>query len=314
MKNKVRYCLFLCLGILHFQAVFSSTSACPGNPDTSRKAITVSKTELVFLVDSLLELDSIGTREIGLVKYYNDLLNNTAKTSTQAPGAEYYADFDESKVFTITPENEFPEQQELILQNDSLGYYFHPHLSIITSKFGWRDGRMHKGMDIELDKGTPVHAAFNGMVRYAKREGAYGNVIIIRHYNGLETVYAHLSKIKVKPGEIIKAGQLIGLGGSTGRSSGPHLHFEVRFKGHALNPSGFISFEDGKLQSDVLTIKKSRWGITAYPANSLVYTIQKGDSWFEVAKRYGISVKQLCTLNGTQKRYYLRVGQQLRIN
>ncbi len=267
-----------------------------------------------MLVDSLLELDSIGQHEIEFVNHYHQLLNSKATPDNNIPGSEYYSDFDERTVFSITPETEFPENTHLTLQNDSLGVYYHPHQGMITSKFGWRDGRMHKGIDIELDRGTPVFAAFTGMVRFAKREGAFGNVIIIRHYNGLETVYAHLSKIKVKPGDRIEAGHLIGLGGSTGRSSGPHLHFEVRFKGQALNPSNFISFEDGRLQGDTLVVKKTRYGITAYPANSGMYTIQKGDNWYEVARRYGLSVKQLCVLNGTEKRYYLRPGQQLRIN
>jgi len=274
----------------------------------------ISRDELFYLVDSLLDLDSIGLRDIELVKYYSDLLNAEKHSWAAIPASEFYDEFDEQSVFTITPENEFPENQVLTIQSDSLGTYIHPHLGVITSKFGWRDGRMHKGIDIDLKKGQPVIAAFDGMVRVARKQGAYGNVVIIRHYNGLETVYAHLSKIKVKPGQVIAAGQLLGLGGSTGRSSGPHLHFEVRFKGQALNSANFISFTEGKMQCDTLMIKRSRWGVTAYPSNATLYTIQRGDSWFEVAKRYGLSMKQLCALNGVERRYYLKVGQKLRIN
>lgn len=284
-------------------------------PDTvTSRQKALSRDELYFLVDSLLELDTISPRDIELVNYYNDLLNAEKHSWSAIPAAEYYDEFDENAVFTITPENEFPESQFLIIQSDSLGTYNHPHLGIITSKFGWRDGRMHKGMDIDLKKGQPITAAFDGMVRVARKQGAFGNVVIIRHYNGLETVYAHLSKIRVKPGQVIAAGQLIGNGGSTGRSSGPHLHFEVRFKGQALNSSNFISYTDGKMQCDTLVIKRSRWGVTAYPSNATLYTIQRGDSWFEIAKRYGLSMKQLCSLNGVERRYYLKVGQKLRIN
>jgi murein DD-endopeptidase MepM/ murein hydrolase activator NlpD len=152
------------------------------------------------------------------------------------------------------------------------------------------------------------------MVRIAAIKGGYGNVVIIRHYNGLETVYGHLSKIKVKPGQVVLAGQLIGLGGNTGRSSGPHLHFEVRFKGQALNPSSIISFTENKTYNDSIVIKKSRYGICAYPSNATLHTIERGDTWYEVAKRYGLSMKELCVLNGTDKRYYLKIGQKLRVN
>lgn len=270
--------------------------------------------ELTYFVDSILDLDSIKLSDIEWVNYYSKLLLKEKVRLEGIPAPDFYELFDEQAVFTITPENEFPESQLLVIINDSLGTYFHPKEGVVTSKFGWRDNRMHKGIDIHLNKGDVVKAAFNGMVRIARKQGAYGNVVIIRHYNGLETVYAHLSKIKVKPGDVVTAGQLIGLGGSTGRSSGPHLHFEVRFKGQALNPANFISFTENKIETDTLIIKHSRYGVCAYPSDATLYTIQKGDSWFEIAKRYGMSVKTLCALNGTEKRYYLRVGQKLRIN
>ena len=173
---------------------------------------------------------------------------------------------------------------------------------------------MHKGIDINLHKGDAVVAAFDGMVRIAHAKGAYGNVVIIRHYNGLETVYAHLSKFKVKQGQVVLAGQTIGLGGSTGRSSGPHLHFEVRFRGQAINPASIISFTENKTYNDSIVIKKTKYGICAYPSNATLHTIERGDTWFEVAKSYGLTMKELCYLNGTDKRYYLKIGQKLRVN
>ncbi|MBK6836280.1 MAG: peptidoglycan DD-metalloendopeptidase family protein [Bacteroidetes bacterium] len=270
--------------------------------------------ELTFFIDSLLDLDTIRLNEIELVTYYSSLLKKETIRLEGIPAPDFYELFDEAAVFTITPENELLEEQLLVVTSDSLGSYFHPKEGIVTSKFGWRDKRMHKGIDINLNKGDAVKAAFNGMVRVARKQGGYGNVVIVRHYNGLETVYAHLSKIKVKPGDVVTAGQLIGLGGSTGHSSGPHLHFEVRFKGHPLNPANFISFTENKIEADSIIIKHNKYGVCAYPSNATLYSIQKGDSWFEIAKRYGMSTKQLCSLNGTDKRYYLRVGQKLRIN
>ncbi|MES2515627.1 MAG: M23 family metallopeptidase [Bacteroidota bacterium] len=280
---------------------------------------TITRLQLVELVDSLLDLTVIDEREIELISYYNSILtskelNLSLVRYNNVPATNFYDDFDESAVFHITPETEFPETQIIKIESDSLGVYSHPRLGQVNSKFGWRDGRMHKGIDINLNKGDAVVAAFDGMVRIASIKGGYGNVIIIRHYNGLETVYGHLSKIKVKPGQVVLAGQLIGLGGNTGRSSGPHLHFEVRFKGQALNPASIISFVDNKIYNDSIVIKKSRYGICAYPSNATLHTIEKGDTWYEVAKRYGLSMKELCVLNNTDKRYYLKIGQKLRVH
>lgn len=285
----------------------------------SNNKVEVTKLQLVHLVDSLLDLQTIEEREIELISYYNSILvskeaNLAVVKFGQLPATNFYDDFDESTVFNITPDAEFPESQIIKIESDSLGIYHHPKIGPVNSKFGWRDGRMHKGIDINLHKGDPIVAAFDGMVRIAHVKGAYGNVVIIRHYNGLETVYAHLSKIKVKPGQVVLAGQLIGLGGNTGRSSGPHLHFEVRFKGQALNPSSIISFTENKTLNDSIIIKKSRYGICAYPSNATLHTIERGDTWYEVAKRYGLSMKELCVLNGTDKRYYLKIGQKLRVH
>ncbi len=308
-----------------------NTLLADGEPkkDTTRLTITassipsnnikVNKLQLIKLVDSLLDLETIEENEIELISYYNSILNSNEANITlvkygNIPATNFYDDFDESTVFQITPDIAFPESQIIKIESDSLGTYHHPKIGPVNSKFGWRDGRMHKGIDINLHKGDAVVAAFDGMVRIAHAKGAYGNVVIIRHYNGLETVYAHLSKIKVKPGQVVLAGQLIGLGGSTGRSSGPHLHFEVRFKGQALNPSSIISFTDNKTFNDSIVIKKSRYGICAYPSNATLHTIERGDTWYEVAKRYGLSMKELCVLNNTDKRYYLKIGQKLRVN
>jgi murein DD-endopeptidase MepM/ murein hydrolase activator NlpD len=285
----------------------------------SQQKISVSKLQLIHLVDSLLDLETIEESEIELISYYNSILSSKEANLTIAkygniPATNFYDDFDESTVFQITPDIEFPDSQIIKIESDSLGVYNHPRVGPVNSKFGWRDGRMHKGIDINLHKGDAVVAAFDGMVRIAHVKGAYGNVVIIRHYNGLETVYAHLSKMKVKPGQIVLAGQLIGLGGSTGRSSGPHLHFEIRFKGQALNPSSIISFIENKAYNDSIVIKKSRYGICAYPSNAKLHTVDRGDTWYEVAKRYGLSMKELCILNNTDKRYYLKIGQKLRVN
>jgi murein DD-endopeptidase MepM/ murein hydrolase activator NlpD len=191
--------------------------------------------------------------------------------------------------------------------------FVQPRHGVITSNFGWRDGAAHNGIDIDLVTGDPVLAAFDGVVRVARKEWPYGKFIIVRHYNGLETVYAHLSKFKVKSGDAVKAGQVIALGGTTGRSTGSHLHFETRYKGVPINPRYIISFEDGKLISDSVVLKKNRHGFSAYPKGALFHTVIKGDTLFEIAKRYGTTTAILRRMNGLPPKSVLRVGQQIRI-
>ncbi len=315
--------ILMCCGLLFSFAnwnnkhsiAYNKINLGPGIPDTtSIKEKPISKDELVYIIDSLLDLDSISADNIRYVEYLTQHLKETKQHGSNIPASEFYDVFDEESVFNITPETEFKDSTLLVIESDSLGNYWHPKQGPINSYFGWRDGRMHKGIDIDLERGNPVVSSFDGMVRVARLQGAFGNVVIVRHYNGLETVYAHLSKIKVKPGQVVLAGQLIGLGGNTGRSSGPHLHFEIRFKGQALNPANLVNFETGQLQNDSIIIKKTRYGIVSYPVNAKVYTVSKGDNWFEVAKRFGHTVNELCALNGIQKRYYLKVGQKLRVN
>jgi murein DD-endopeptidase MepM/ murein hydrolase activator NlpD len=118
----------------------------------------------------------------------------------------------------------------------------------------------------------------------------------------------------VKAGDVVSSGTVVGLGGMTGHATGTHLHFEVRFKGHALNPANLISFTENKIYNDTLTLRRSKYGLAAFPSNATVYTVQRGDSWFEIAKRYGLTSQQMKSLNGTDKRFYLRVGQKIRIN
>jgi murein DD-endopeptidase MepM/ murein hydrolase activator NlpD len=283
----------------------------------------ISQDELVYMVDSILDLDTVSPAAIEMLTNYSAELEK-AKTVVRVavssnkfsmmPAGDVYENFDVENLFSLATDACLPDLADLVIASDSLGTYSAPICGIVTSNYGWRDKRMHKGIDIDLEKGDKVLCAFDGMVRIAKRGNGYGNVVIVRHYNGLETVYAHLSKIKVKAGQVLTAGTVVGLGGMTGHATGTHLHFEVRYKGHALNPANFISFDEGKILNDTLTIRKSKYGIAAFPSDAEVYTVQRGDSWYEIAKRYGLTSQQMKTMNGTDKRFYLKVGQKIRIN
>lgn len=139
---------------------------------------------------------------------------------------------------------------------------FHmPVPGAVTSHFGWRPkfGRMHKGVDMRLSVGDTVRAAFSGKIRLTKFEGkGYGYYVVIRHDNGMETVYGHLSKFLVKPNQRIKAGQPIALGGNTGRSTGPHLHFETRYMGLAINPEKIIDFAHKTTFSETFAFDRAK--------------------------------------------------------
>lgn len=131
----------------------------------------------------------------------------------------------------------------------------------VSSPYGWRPrfGRMHRGVDMSLKVGDTIRAAFNGKVRLVKYEAnGYGNYVVIRHDNGLETVYGHMSRQLVKPNQEVKAGDPIGLGGNTGRSTGPHLHFETRYMGLTINPANIIDLERKTIRAEIFTFNQSK--------------------------------------------------------
>ena len=132
----------------------------------------------------------------------------------------------------------------------------------VTSHYGYRPqfGRTHKGIDLRSAVGDTVYSAFSGRVRLTRFErGGYGFYVIVRHENGLETVYGHLSRFLVKPDQYVKAGQPIALSGNTGRSTGPHLHFETRFMGYAINPEAIFDFANRCTHTDSYTFSKSNY-------------------------------------------------------
>ncbi|MBP5521934.1 MAG: M23 family metallopeptidase [Bacteroidales bacterium] len=155
-----------------------------------------------------------------------------------------------------TPLDSIPYRVTICLV-DSVSRFVCPHKGRVFSKFGIRRGRKHTGCDVPYPTGTPVYCAFDGRVRLAERHKGYGLAIVVRHENGLETLYGHLSRMDVVPGQWVHAGDLLGLGGSTGRSSGPHLHFEARYCGHAFDPEWIIDFERGELRKNVFVLKRS---------------------------------------------------------
>lgn len=217
---------------------------------------------------------------------------------------------------------------------DVTGYYL-PVPGRVTSNYGYRPrfGRMHKGVDLAIRMNDTIYAAFDGKVRLTNYEGrGYGNYVILRHPNGLETVYGHLNKHLVKANQVVKAGQPIGLGGSTGRSTGPHLHFETRFMGYAINPSAIFDFANKTTHTDTYTFSKATYtqprnfapsknlakSETENPykkANDVKtsYTVKKGDTLSSIARSYGMSATTLRKINNLDSADDIKIGQVLKL-
>jgi murein DD-endopeptidase MepM/ murein hydrolase activator NlpD len=220
---------------------------------------------------------------------------------------------------------------ELKLTDAEHGKFFvfpTPDIARPTSHFGPRRRRFHYGLDLAMPTGEPIYAAFDGVVRFSKYNRSYGHLIVIRHDNGLETYYAHLSKRHVAPGTRVKAGEEIGLCGNTGRSRGSHLHFEIRYNGNAMNPEDVISCESRTLIKPSLRLTKDSFrkvakpGYTNHSPKSRVgnfsdggktYKIRTGDTLSRIAKRNGTTVKKLCQLNGLKETSVLKPGRTIRI-
>jgi murein DD-endopeptidase MepM/ murein hydrolase activator NlpD len=193
-----------------------------------------------------------------------------------------------------------------------------PSSGHITSPYGPRKGRMHYGVDLKLQTGDPVVSAFSGMVRISRYNPSFGHVVVVRHFNGLETLYAHLSKRLVKPGDLVEAGELVGLGGNTGRSYGSHLHFEVRFMDQPIDPSEVFDLEQGELRAKTFDLHKGTFEAIAKAkadaAARKYHVVRNGDTLSGIARRYGTSVNTLCRLNGIRTTTVIRPGQRIRYN
>lgn len=192
----------------------------------------------------------------------------------------------------------------------------------ITDVFGYRRrrGRVHNGIDVKVQKGDTIYSAFDGKVRItAYQRRGYGHYIVIRHNNGLETVYAHLSKKFVVEDQNVKAGTPIGLGGNTGRSTGAHLHFETLLAGKNINPALIFDFERQDVTGDFYTYRKGvyqeidkKTGKIIESAEPLYHKVRKGESLSVIARKCGVSVNTLYKLNKMNSRSVIRPGQRIR--
>ncbi len=272
------------------------------------------------------------------VKDTQDFLDNLFKDEAE-PELDIYTEGWNSKSVNAYAGMEVPDMQTIDVSNFAM-----PCPGYVTSPYGYRPRfrREHKGIDLKLQTGDTVYAAFPGRVRLTNFERrGYGHYVILRHPNGLETVYGHLSKILVKPDQDVKVGEPIALGGNTGRSTGPHLHFETRYMGTPINPAAIFDFANQTVHTDTYTFDKDTYkkprnfdpaANTEYARQyrathpqkatassssgskgSKSYTIRRGDTLSRIASRNGVTVRQLCRLNGMTTKTKLTPGKKIRL-
>ena len=258
----------------------------------------------------------------------------------ESPAADLYEDWENHYAHRATA---VPDSFRIDLRN----FCMPTDSRVLTSNFGSRWGRQHKGLDIKVYIGDTIRAAFPGKVRVVRYEaGGYGNFVVIRHHNGLETIYGHMSKHLVKPDQDVKAGDPIGLGGNTGRSTGSHLHFETRLCGVALNPALMFDFRNQDVVGDDYMFRKSTYSKESAQATRLrgvggssvvredvldtpgsanavakratatthLHKVKKGETLYSIARKRHTTVDAICKLNRISKNTRLKMGQILKYN
>jgi hypothetical protein len=306
---------------------------------------------LSFSVISQQAIDTVETAKGQMVIYANrtwKMLEDTKFDGvlnqdihdyiTTETALNFVQTWDNDVCFTSDRKNDLSKLQDtlwLCLSDSISNAFVVPNPGYITSRYGYRKGRYHNGIDIGLNVGDTVRAAWSGKIRYAKfNDGGFGNLVIIRHENGLETFYAHLSQHLVFPNDEIKAGDPIGLGGNTGRSFGPHLHFEVRFYDAPINPEEMIDFASKGVKDENLFVHKGLFRPGAKPtdyyeehdhvtervasvvkpvATKKYYKVRPGDTLSEIATKNKTTISSICKLNGMRESTTLQIGKSLRV-
>jgi len=255
-------------------------------------------------------------------------LKGVADSLAKIPSYANYQSWDTQNIWHKKRNVVFPNDSSLFFQliKDSCDFAFPTDLGRQTSPFGPRWGRLHAGLDLDLDTGDPVYSMFEGLVRISQFSDTYGNVVVVRHPNGLETLYAHMSARMVVPGQYVQAGNMLGLGGNTGRSYGAHLHFETRYLGNPFDPAYMITPNQKALKSSVFELNKNKLNApTNSPSTptannnsrsnsgSKYHTVKRGDTLSSIAVKNRTTVSKLCKLNRIKPSTNLKIGQKLKV-
>lgn len=285
---------------------------------------------LSSITDSILFQNNVNLGKVrSIVSEDQDYMiwaptNRLAKVSEQilidsiwVTAYEYYSSWDSKKIDIYNFDvDQFQDTVKVRLYDTFFGYDWKLPLdeTPVTSRFGYRWRRWHYGTDLDLITGDPVYAAFDGIVRVRSYDRyGYGYYLVVRHKNGLETLYGHLSKFLVDIGQEVKAGDIIAKGGNTGRSTGSHLHYELRYRGLAFDPEIVYDFSAPKILSQELFISPATFSHIAKARQRVYHRVRSGENLGVIARRYGVSVSSIARMNGISTRSILRIGQNLRI-
>ncbi len=322
------------------EAVVSPEQAAADSVAALQLRLRPTKIESIFDTNGLTVIDTLATDNdaVQVILYSNNSWKYVRNREIAKDSTIFEKYWDTTTLFPYREVDMSGMPKSVVIDLvDSLTCYHCPYQGTVHphGKYGPRRRRQHQGVDLPLKTGDPVYATFCGRVRISQyNKGGYGNLVIIRHDNGLETYYGHLSERMVEPGQWVEAGQIIGLGGSTGRSTGPHLHFETRYYGQSFDPERLIDFKNGTLSRETFLLKKSFFSIysnagqdfedeianeeqdkkeAAEKAAMKYYKIRSGDTLGAIARRHGTTVANLCRLNGIKSTTILRIGRSLRV-
>lgn len=272
---------------------------------------------------------------LAFVKYYDDSLFQLAADQKHAQSIK-------AENWSVTKFNPYSKTKthkpfEIIFKDSSFASPVKGRM-VITSRYGWRNGRPHRGIDIDLISGDTVMALFDGIVRFAQYSTGHGRTVIIRHENGLETAYAHLSKYGVKVNDSVSKGQYIGKGGSSGNARGSHLHLITSYQGAYIHPEYLFdfdknngirkqelwitkfwytaSFHNSKEKSELIYFDSYREALASMnkPNQRKIYVVKPGDTLYGISNKHRVSVSNLCRVNAISKNTVLRIGERLIIN
>ena len=322
------------------EAVVSPEQAAADSVAALQLRLRPTKIESIFDTNGLTVIDTLATDNdaVQVILYSNNSWKYVRNREIAKDSTIFEKYWDTTTLFPYREVDMSGMPKSVVIDLvDSLTCYHCPYQGTVHphGKYGPRRRRQHQGVDLPLKTGDPVYATFCGRVRISQyNKGGYGNLVIIRHDNGLETYYGHLSERMVEPGQWVEAGQIIGLGGSTGRSTGPHLHFETSYYGQSFDPERLIDFKNGTLSRETFLLKKSFFSIysnagqdfedeianeeqdkkeAAEKAAMKYYKIRSGDTLGAIARRHGTTVANLCRLNGIKSTTILRIGRSLRV-
>ncbi|MFD2726058.1 peptidoglycan DD-metalloendopeptidase family protein [Hyunsoonleella rubra] len=266
-------------------------------------------------------------------KFFTLVDSNTVEKEKIPALPDITAEYWDSTVYNpykYAPELDFP--LKLTFEDTT---YFSPigKAKVITSRYGWRRGRAHKGIDIDLVTGDSIFAMFDGVVRMSRYTRGHGRTVVVRHFNGLETVYAHLSKYGVKENDTVQKGAYLGKGGVSGNARGSHLHLVINYKGVSINPEYIFKFNaeneirgqelwvtkkwtqpilhNSKKQSKIKCLHTEEEALASLIKTRSVYIVRPGDTLSRISRNNDVTIASLCKVNTIGRNSVLRIGQKL---